>query len=250
MQDMQPDAYTEAQVQHDKHDPMDEHVRNEQSTRAFFALLSFFMAIILLTVFLNTPLDGLSKMLVLAAMIALAMFGVILLERRRALQNLLLGSNRASREDDQDEEESEDEEEGEDEEELSQETHQAGQGPEALTPFELLVQEALDSIPTEFHEQMDNLVVLVENEPDEETLEHVGTAEGAILLGLYQGVPLTASGYNRALLPERITLYQHNIEAYCRHDPARIREQVRETLLHEVAHHFGMDHEEMPIWIR
>lgn len=250
MQDMQPDSYEDVPAQRSKHDPVDEHVRNEQSTRSFFALLSFFMAIILLAVFLNTPLDGLSKMLVLAGIVALAMFGVILLEQKRSLQKLLPYSGRTAREDDLDAEESEEEEEDSDAEENEEEEGQAGKEQEALTPFELLVQEALDSIPTEFHEQMDNLVVLVENEPAAETLEHVGTAEGAILLGLYQGVPLTATGHSRALLPERITLYQHNIEAYCHHNPARIREQVRETLLHEVAHHFGMDHEEMPIWIR
>jgi len=50
--------------------------------------------------------------------------------------------------------------------------------------------------------------------------------------------------------PEIITIYQHTIEAYCHGDPDRIREQVRHTVLHEVAHHFGIDHEEMPIWVR
>jgi predicted Zn-dependent protease with MMP-like domain len=120
----------------------------------------------------------------------------------------------------------------------------------SLERFKRIVQEALDSIPEEFHKQMDNVVILVESEPDEETLERVGVKEGHILLGLYQGVPLTALGHQRAPLPERITLYQKNIETYCHGDPERIREQVRATLLHEIAHHFGMDHEDMPIWIK
>jgi predicted Zn-dependent protease with MMP-like domain len=120
----------------------------------------------------------------------------------------------------------------------------------SLEHFKRMVQEALNSIPEEFHKQMDNVVILVEDEPDEETLERVGIKEGYILLGLYQGVPLTKWGHRRALLPERITLYQNNIETYCHGDPERIRKQVRATLLHEIAHHFGMDHEEMPIWIK
>ncbi|HEX7735629.1 MAG TPA: metallopeptidase family protein [Ktedonobacteraceae bacterium] len=116
--------------------------------------------------------------------------------------------------------------------------------------FKRLVNEALNALPEDFYEQMENVVILVENQPDAQTLERVGVNEGHILLGLYQGVPLTAQGYRGAPLPERITLYQASIETYCQGDRARIREQVRKTLLHEIAHHFGMDHEEMPIWIK
>lgn len=118
------------------------------------------------------------------------------------------------------------------------------------TPFEQLVQEALSAIPPEFQEQMENLVVIVEREPDEETLQRVGIKEGHVLLGLYQGTPLTAYGRRFAALPERITIYQDTIERYCGGDPERIRERVRATVFHEVAHHFGMDHEDMPIWVK
>ena len=116
--------------------------------------------------------------------------------------------------------------------------------------FEHLVQEALDSIPDTFQEQMHNLVIVVEDEPEQTTLQMVGTAEGQTLLGLYHGVPLTTWGYHQTLMPERITIYQNTIERYCGYDPARIRAQVRATLLHEIAHHFGMGHEEMPIWVK
>jgi predicted Zn-dependent protease with MMP-like domain len=61
---------------------------------------------------------------------------------------------------------------------------------------------------------------------------------------------LTTYGQTRVSQPEIITIYQRTIEAYCHEDPDRIREQVRHTVLHEVAHHFGIDHHEMPIWIR
>jgi predicted Zn-dependent protease with MMP-like domain len=116
--------------------------------------------------------------------------------------------------------------------------------------FDQLVQEAVNSIPDEFQKHMDNLAILIEDEPDAETLERVGTSEGCLLLGLYQGVPLTSYGSRYALLPQRITIYQCAIEAYCHNDPERIRAQVRTTILHEVAHHFGIQHEEMPIWIQ
>ena len=117
-------------------------------------------------------------------------------------------------------------------------------------PFDVLVQEAVQSIPEEFQEHMDNLAIIIEDEPNAETLERVGIGEGRILLGLYQGVPLTTYGKARSLLPERIIIYQRNIERYCHNDPERIRAQVKKTVLHEVAHHFGMGHEEMPIWVR
>ncbi len=119
-----------------------------------------------------------------------------------------------------------------------------------LSPFEELVQEALATIPEEFHEKMENVMVRVEDKPDAETQTRVGIQEGYTLLGLYEGVPLTTYGRASAPYPEIITIYQHSIEEYCRHNPTRIREQVRTTVLHEIAHHFGMGHEEMPIWVK
>ena len=119
-----------------------------------------------------------------------------------------------------------------------------------LSPFEELIQEALATIPDEFHEKMENVVVHVEYEPDQKTRTRVGLNEGYTLLGLYEGVPLTTYGRNYASYPELITIYQRSIEEYCHHDDTRIREQVRTTVLHEVAHHFGMGHEEMPIWVK
>jgi len=119
-----------------------------------------------------------------------------------------------------------------------------------LSSFELLVEEALSSIPAEFQEKMENVLVRVQYEPGEEVMQRTGIKAGYTLLGLYEGVPLTSYGQARVPHPEIITIYQRSIEAYCHGDPDRIREQVRHTVLHEVAHHFGIDHEEMPIWVR
>lgn len=209
--------------------------RNDQSARSFFALISFLVAIIMLAVFINNPLDGLSRLVILCAIIVFGMIGTLLVDRRRsAALNSLLANNSQSpdKEDEPDLDET-------DEEDMDQ-----------PSPFDQLVREALDSIPAEFHEKMQNLVVIVEDKPDVEVLARGGVEEGSVLLGLYHGVPLTAQGSNGPPLPERITIYQHNIEKVCNNDPERIRAQVRQTVLHEIAHHFGMGHEEMPIWIR
>ena len=119
---------------------------------------------------------------------------------------------------------------------------------QALSAFEVLVEEALENIPEAFQQQMQNVTVLVAQEPDEETLARVGVKEGHILLGLYQGVPLTKQGMAGGM--EHITIFQRAIETYCRGDPDRIRDQVSRTVLHELAHHFGIDHDEMPIWVK
>jgi predicted Zn-dependent protease with MMP-like domain len=104
--------------------------------------------------------------------------------------------------------------------------------------FEDLVAEALDSLPDEIARAMQNVEVVVEDEPPAEMLE--GLPRGATLLGLYHGVPLTnRERYDRAL-PDKISIYRGPIERLAR-TPERIREQVRRTVIHEVAHHFGID---------
>lgn len=114
--------------------------------------------------------------------------------------------------------------------------------------FEELVQDALDSLPEEFLEGMENIEVLVEDWPSREDLELVGL-EGAgrySLLGLYHGVPLTERGvYYGGVQPDLITIYQRPIEAVVGPDEDRLREQIRVTVLHEVAHYFGIDDERL-----
>lgn len=119
-----------------------------------------------------------------------------------------------------------------------------------LSNFEELVQEALDDLPPEYAQQMGNMTVFIEDEPSIEVLRRTGTKPGWMLFGLYEGVPLTQQGAFNAGVPERITLFQGPIERHCFFAPARIEQQVRATLLHELAHHFGIDHDEMPIWVK
>ena len=96
--------------------------------------------------------------------------------------------------------------------------------------FAELVEEALDGIPPDLGEVMENVVVVVND-----------TAPPAGLLGLYEGVPLTRrENYGGMVMPDRITIFRRAICAHCRTED-EVRNQVRVTVVHEVAHHFGID---------
>jgi curved DNA-binding protein CbpA len=117
------------------------------------------------------------------------------------------------------------------------------------TAFEQLVDEALADIPAEFHIYLENVVVRVKPDPSPEEIKRMKVRPCNLLLGLYEGVPLIHQGA-RGHPPEVITIFQHSIEAYCHDDPGRVRYQVRATVFHELAHHFGLSHEEMPAWVK
>ena len=100
--------------------------------------------------------------------------------------------------------------------------------------FGQLVEQALDSIPPELGRLMRNVAVLVED---------MGASPN--LLGLYTGIPLTQRTTNYAgFLPDRITIYRLPIVSRCR-DFAQVIESVRHTVIHEVAHHFGISDERL-----
>ncbi|HEY3007995.1 MAG TPA: metallopeptidase family protein [Micromonosporaceae bacterium] len=98
--------------------------------------------------------------------------------------------------------------------------------------FEELVSEALDEVPEELLDLMDNVVILVEDDPPPEDPD---------LLGLYEGHALTDRGWNYAgVLPDRITIYRHPILRMCE-DEDDVVDEVAVTVVHEIAHHFGID---------
>lgn len=109
--------------------------------------------------------------------------------------------------------------------------------------FEELVQEALDSIPDALWDAVDNLAVTVEDWPSRAQLDRMGLGPGRTLLGLYEGVPLTGRSHHYGLVaPDKITIFRGPILRICPPgDEDAIRAQVRRTVLHEVAHHFGID---------
>jgi predicted Zn-dependent protease with MMP-like domain len=101
--------------------------------------------------------------------------------------------------------------------------------------FEELVRDALDEVPAELLEMMDNVVILVEDEAE-------GDAE---LLGLYEGHALTERGWHYGgVLPDRITIYRNPILRICASE-ADVVEEVAITVVHEIAHHFGIDDERL-----
>lgn len=113
--------------------------------------------------------------------------------------------------------------------------------------FETLVREALAGLPQEFLDRMENVDVVVERWPSAEDLRDAGVAPDETLMGLYTGVPLTErEGYNM-VLPDKITIYQGPIEDECQTE-AEVVEEVRGTVVHELAHHFGIDDDQLTEW--
>lgn len=111
--------------------------------------------------------------------------------------------------------------------------------------FEALVEQALDGLPEEFAEMLDNVAVLVEEEPDPEDLAAMGFPPEEELFGLYQGVPLAQRDSFYTALPDRVIIYRGPILRHCQSRREVLRE-VRDTVVHELGHHFGMEEDEMP----
>jgi len=111
--------------------------------------------------------------------------------------------------------------------------------------FEDLVERALRRLPRKFKDKLANIAVVVEDWPDDETLADLGIEPPDTLYGLYRGVDLTHrdSGYGN-VLPDTVTIYQGPIEEDCA-DEEEMADLVRETVIHEFGHYFGLDDETM-----
>jgi predicted Zn-dependent protease with MMP-like domain len=117
----------------------------------------------------------------------------------------------------------------------------------SLRAFELLVAEALDELPAFIQERLDNVAIVVEDRARRTRLEQLGYDLDQDLLGLYEGINRVdrASGYHLAT-PDRITLFWRPIvEEAGPGDREALRREVRKTVIHEVAHHFGIDDAEL-----
>jgi len=99
--------------------------------------------------------------------------------------------------------------------------------------FDAIVEEALDDVPGELMAMLDNVAFFVEAEPPPEDPD---------LLGIYEGTPLTERGewWSQGSLPDRITLYRGPLTRMCG-DAAELREEIAVTVVHEIAHHFGIE---------
>jgi predicted Zn-dependent protease with MMP-like domain len=107
--------------------------------------------------------------------------------------------------------------------------------------FERLVAQALDDIPAEFARHLDNVAVVIEDEPTPAMLRDLGLDPAHdTLFGLYRGVPLSRRPHALAALPDHITIFRAPLLRICR-SPAAIERQIKVTIVHEIAHYFGLD---------
>ena len=113
--------------------------------------------------------------------------------------------------------------------------------------FQKLVDEALASIPEDFREAMQNIAIVIEQEPTPEQLAEVGIEPPDSLFGLYQGTPLTERQWAHGnVLPDKVTLFQQVIEDDSESDDDVIV-AIGETLIHEIGHYFGLSEEEIEV---
>ncbi|MFQ6108172.1 MAG: metallopeptidase family protein [Candidatus Aminicenantales bacterium] len=111
--------------------------------------------------------------------------------------------------------------------------------------FEELVEEALSKIPKKFKRHIQNLAVIIEDKPSKEVYRDTGGSALRSVLGLYHGVPFKHRGpFYGNLPPDVIVIYQEPIERIC-HSEDEIKEKVREVVLHEIGHYFGLNEKDL-----
>jgi predicted Zn-dependent protease with MMP-like domain len=111
--------------------------------------------------------------------------------------------------------------------------------------FEKLVIKAVEALPEEFKQQMENVDITVEDWPSSGQLHMMKLKQPVQLLGLYEGIPQTKRGQGYSMvLPDKITLFQKSIEAKCQTD-RKIEIEIGRVIRHEIAHHFGISDAEL-----
>lgn len=121
-----------------------------------------------------------------------------------------------------------------------------GISPQALSDeaFDAIISKAMDELPQEYITGLDNVAILYADEPDEFQAEKSKLGEHSLLLGLYEGIPLTARGAGYSfVLPDKITLFKKPLLAVAGYSEEAFFEQVKRTLWHEIAHYYGLDHD-------
>ena len=108
--------------------------------------------------------------------------------------------------------------------------------------FEELVNEGTGAIPKKFLEKLDNVDIVIEDEPTPYQLRKLKSRKNSIIFGLYEGIPQTKRWHYSQVLPDKITIFKKPIERIAKSEK-EIKEIVKETVWHEIAHHFGMDEE-------
>lgn len=121
--------------------------------------------------------------------------------------------------------------------------------PLAIEPeaFETLVRQAIDGVPSEYRRLLKNIAIVVEDTPSRDVLDELGLESEDELLGLYSGTSLEGDSFFSVggQLPSRISIYRKPILRLCR-SAEEVVNEVRDTVVHEIGHHFGLDDDEMP----
>jgi len=111
--------------------------------------------------------------------------------------------------------------------------------------FDQLITRAMDELPQEYITGLQNVAIVMADEPSPEQRVKMKLDNGSLLLGLYEGVPRPLrTGNEAALLPDKITLFKNQILAIA-YDEASLFEQIKRTLWHEMAHYYGLSHADM-----
>lgn len=110
--------------------------------------------------------------------------------------------------------------------------------------FRELVKLALDSLPSEFAQKLDNVEVVVENDPTNDQIRELKLSKDDLLFGLYRGVPQTKRGFYSGVLPDKIIIFKNSIEEVAKTEQ-EIKEKVIKVVVHEIGHHFGLSDEEL-----
>ncbi|HEY94006.1 MAG TPA: metallopeptidase family protein [Dehalococcoidia bacterium] len=106
--------------------------------------------------------------------------------------------------------------------------------------FELMVIQAVESLPEELRAKLENVAIVVDDWPTQYQLKKAGLKRGQTLLGLYEGVPLTKRGVRYGMVqPDKISIFRKPIEAKCKNSDLLVRE-IQRVVWHEIAHHFGI----------
>ncbi len=113
-----------------------------------------------------------------------------------------------------------------------------------IEAFDELVADALEGLPDEFLARLDNVGIVSEDWPTEAQRQYHGLSRGESLLGLYEGVALTERESYGMVLPDKITIFKRPLEQMCE-DEEELVHQVQVTVVHEIAHHFGIDDERL-----
>lgn len=110
--------------------------------------------------------------------------------------------------------------------------------------FQKLIDEALTELPGEHVKRLENVAILYENEPTPEQRLSTKLHPHQTLLGLYEGVPLSQRQGTMPLFPDRITLFKHPLEQQAQ-TLKELKEEIKHTLWHEIAHYFGLNHDQI-----